>query len=412
MELHLSGMLSFFTPCYLFCYLSLRQGEESMARAPFTLFSRPSTKGRKVYYARFQDEEGRIIRTVSLGTGNKTEAARFASKLLADGVVSRDQNPLFLNFIDETWSKDSTYVQGRALRGVTISDRYVEDSRKIVHRIFGQAFKGLHVLDLTPAKLESAVLKASKSYGPRTVNQALQAVKVPYAWFCRQHRLTNPLISIRKLAEHTKERGTISAAELAAIIDIQDESPRIKVSVLLGGLCGLRLGEVRGLQWEDVDTKLMLIHICHNAPTNSDTVKEPKWGSTRSVPMPQAVADELKLVKAMTNTSPSFVVFNEAANDRPIEEVTIIRGFQRLLRKVGVSDQQRKDRNISFHSLRHTYVSLTRAAGVPDFAVMRLAGHRSGAMTETYSHVDNVVDFSAARAAIDSTINAAKVNRA
>ena len=96
----------------------------------------------------------------------------------------------------------------------------------------------------------------------------------------------------------------------------------------------------------------MLIHICHNAPTNSDTVKEPKWGSTRSVPMPQAVADELKLVKAMTNASSSFVIF----------------------------------------------------------AVMRLAGHRSGSMIETYSHVDNVVGFTAARAAIDSTINSAKVN--
>ena len=379
-----------------------------MARAPFTLFSRPSTKSRKVYYARFQDEEGHIIRTVSLGTGNKTEAARFAIKLLNDGVVSRDQNPLLLDFIDETWAKDSAYVQGRSLRGVDISERYIDDSRKIVHRIFGQAFKGLHVLDLTPAKLESAVLKASKSYGPRTVNQALQAVKVLYAWFCRQHRLTNSLISIRKLAEHTKERGTVSAAELAAIISIPDESPRVKASVLLGGLCGLRLGEVRGLQWEDIDTKLMLIHICHNAPTNSDTVKTPKWGSTRTVPMPQAVADELKLVRAMTNASSSFVIFNEAATDRPIEEVTVTRGFQRLLRKVGISDQKRKDRNISFHSLRHTYVSLTRAAGVPDFAVMRLAGHRSGAMTETYSHVDNVVDFSAARAAIDSTLLSAR----
>ena len=375
-----------------------------MARAPFTLFSRPSTKSRKVYYARFQDEEGHIIRTVSLGTGNKTEAARFAIKLLNDGVVSRDQNPLLLDFIDETWAKDSAYVQGRSLRGVDISERYIDDSRKIVHRIFGQAFKGLHVLDLTPAKLESAVLKASKSYGPRTVNQALQAVKVLYAWFCRQHRLTNPLISIRKLAEHTKERGTVSAAELAAIISIPDESPRVKASVLLGGLCGLRSAKSVVFNGKTSIPSSCSSSICHNAPTNSDTVKTPKWGSTRTVPMPQAVADELKLVRAMTNAPSSFVIFNEAATDRPIEEVTVTRGFQRLLRKVGISDQKRKDRNISFHSLRHTYVSLTRAAGVPDFAVMRLAGHRSGAMTETYSHVDNVVDFSAARAAIDSTL--------
>jgi len=83
-----------------------------MARAPFTLFPRPSIKARKVYYAHFQDEEGRILRTVSLGTGNITEAARFATKLLDDGVASRDQNPLLLDFLDETWVKGSAYVQG------------------------------------------------------------------------------------------------------------------------------------------------------------------------------------------------------------------------------------------------------------------------------------------------------------
>lgn len=42
----------------------------------------------------------------------------------------------------------------------------------------------------------------------------------------------------------------------------------------------------------------------------------------------------------------------------------------------------------SFHSLRHTAVSLLKDAfGVPDAVVMALVGHESAAMNQRYTHV-------------------------
>jgi site-specific recombinase XerD len=42
---------------------------------------------------------------------------------------------------------------------------------------------------------------------------------------------------------------------------------------------------------------------------------------------------------------------------------------------------------LSFHSLRHTAVSLLKDAGIPQAVVQELIGHDSKAMSALYTHV-------------------------
>jgi integrase len=42
---------------------------------------------------------------------------------------------------------------------------------------------------------------------------------------------------------------------------------------------------------------------------------------------------------------------------------------------------------LSFHSLRHTAVSLLKDAGIPDAVVMALVGHERVAISQRYTHV-------------------------
>jgi integrase len=51
----------------------------------------------------------------------------------------------------------------------------------------------------------------------------------------------------------------------------------------------------------------------------------------------------------------------------------------------------------SFHSLRHTAVSLLKDAGIPDAVVMALVGHESAAMSHRYTHVGKEALAKAAR---------------
>jgi len=48
---------------------------------------------------------------------------------------------------------------------------------------------------------------------------------------------------------------------------------------------------------------------------------------------------------------------------------------------------KRQGMDISFHSLRHSAVSILKDAGVPDSVVMALVGHDSAAMSARYTSV-------------------------
>jgi len=48
---------------------------------------------------------------------------------------------------------------------------------------------------------------------------------------------------------------------------------------------------------------------------------------------------------------------------------------------------KRAANGLSFHSFRHTAVSLLKDAGIPEAVVMELVGHESKAMSAHYTHV-------------------------
>ena len=50
-------------------------------------------------------------------------------------------------------------------------------------------------------------------------------------------------------------------------------------------------------------------------------------------------------------------------------------------------DQAREASEISFHSLRHSAVTMLKAAGVSDFIAREIVGHESAAVSRQYTHL-------------------------
>jgi integrase len=50
-------------------------------------------------------------------------------------------------------------------------------------------------------------------------------------------------------------------------------------------------------------------------------------------------------------------------------------------------DQAREASEISFHSLRHSAVTMLKAAGVSDFMAREIVGHESAAVSRQYTHL-------------------------
>jgi integrase len=108
--------------------------------------------------------------------------------------------------------------------------------------------------------------------------------------------------------------------------------------------------------------------------------------------------EELKSLNPYKDPGPDdFILFNLKTRKEPVTNDILRRGFKRVMKSIGIDTDQQKRRNLTFHGLRHTFVTLARMAGIPDIAVQSLAGHASAKMMDRYSHGGQVVDFAKAR---------------
>ena len=183
------------------------------------------------------------------------------------------------------------------------------------------------------------------------------------------------------------------------LLDLEGLDPRAYVAIALGGLCGMRMGEIRGLRWADVDAVRKLVHI-HTSYVEIDGERDQaKHGSNRDVPLPSAVSEALEGWRGESPaTRPEdWVVCDLEHPERPMLADPIREAFYEALESIGVKD--REERKIVFHSLRHWYNTQLRGS-IPDAVLRRFTGHRDAEMTEVYN-AGKEIDFEKARARLE-----------
>jgi integrase len=375
----------------------------------YSLFLRPTKHGDAVYHAKLWDvKAGRY--TVSRSTGETDYDAALLKvpaiqREIAAGSEKRD-DPLLIDFLLDFWRLDSNYAQMKRLRGKALSVKYVKNTRYTVERFIvpWQGFKGIRLSGVTPRIVERWALDMSSAgVGPRFINIGLQAMKVPLRWAWRQGIVAAyRLETVSKLAESAREPGVLTPAEVRAIIELRDADERAHAVVLLAVLAGLRRGEARGIKIADVDFDSSVLHIRNNWQ-DGEGLKRPKWGSVRDVPLPDVLAG---ILLGLREENPyggdAFVLYHVEA-DRPIAASTIARGFAQIMSAIGIDAAERQRRHLTYHGLRHTFISLARTV-MPDFAAMMLAGHRSPEMLTRYSHA-GVIDLAGARAQLAQAVS-------
>ena len=151
--------------------------------------------------------------------------------------------------------------------------------------------------------------------------------------------------------------------------------------ILLTLYGALRLGEVCGLEWQDIDFEAGRITVRQQVGRSNGT---PKGGKVESIPMsPQArkLLAELKLAAA--DKSPGAPVFvNGLGGYRSPCDVQ--RAFDKARSRAGLSTEPRAFR---FHDLRHTSISLlANQPGANMVQVQAFARHATMATTLKYVH--------------------------
>ena len=261
-------------------------------------------------------------------------------------------------------------------------------------------FQKLHLSQLTTGMIEDWKLnRLERGLGARRLNAILQSMPIPVRYaFEKQEIPSDPFVHVKPIPYEPVEKGILNREELQKLLTVEDTDIRITLAGQLAVLCGLRRGEVRGLKWKDIDLKTRLIQVRHNY-IDGEGIKTCKWGSERTAILPQFMIQNIKKIKTKSkfNDAEDFILSSVDDRNVPIGISTIRTGFTRMLTKAGISKDIQKKRNLTYHGLRHTFVSLARAAGIPDIIVQNLAGHTSAEMMNHYSHGGQVIDFTETR---------------
>jgi integrase len=385
-------------------------------RARYSLYKK-RIGDRDWWYARYWDEHQkryaahRATGVEAIGKkGRRAEAEQAALEMFPE-ICFNSCRVTMLEYLASFWKVDSPYFkEAELVRGRRLSASHAKSHAAVV-RLHVAPYPGFASLGL--GKLTAALIRdwrlwlAERGVSGGRINRAMQAIRVPLRYAMTRGEVPRDPFALVKLAHETKtEKGVLTPQEAAALLASPPKDLRRRLAILLGALCGMRIGEVRGLHWEDLDPEEGIVHVRHNWQ-DLEGIKPPKNGEPRDVPLPRAVREAGEAYQAGMSGQAGPLVFGRK-DGKPLCNGYFRLGLIADLEAIGISAEEQRRRNISFHSLRHTFVTLSRALGVSDFEIQALAGHKSAAMMERYSHARQVVDYDSARRRIDGFSSALK----
>ena len=167
-----------------------------------------------------------------------------------------------------------------------------------------------------------------------------------------------------------------------------EDQIKYKVAIILTIFTGVRLGELMGLEWQDIDLKTGIVSINRSSQYLADKgvfTKTPKTESSiREVAIPDFVVSLLQQYKLWYDEQKSIVgdFWHESNrlfvqdDGKPIHPSTISKWFEQFVKKIGLPV-------INFHGLRHTNATLLISQQVDVATVSARLGYAQ--ITTTYN---------------------------
>mgnify|MGYP002550501707 FL=1 len=171
-----------------------------------------------------------------------------------------------------------------------------------------------------------------------------------------------------------------SKALISGLMELTEEQFKYKVAIILTIFTGVRLGELMGLEWDDINFREGIVSINRSSQYLADKgvfTKVPKTESSiRDVAIPDFVVSLLEEYKCWYDNQKAL--FGELwydsnrlfvqADGKPMHPSTISKWFEKFVAQIGLPV-------INFHGLRHTNATLLIAQNIDVSVVAARLGH-------------------------------------
>jgi integrase len=239
-----------------------------------------------------------------------------------------------------------------------------------------------HVEQVHAAAFEKGLSARSVLHVHRILFQAIrQAVR----W---QLIANNVAEAVELPSPKTRELPPPPASEAGRLIALFEHTDLLDVVVFAIG-SGLRLGEIFGLRWQDLDLSTGRVSVVQTLHVDG-TLRTPKTHTSRaSVFLPQFAMEALKRQRAAQNKrrlkfarewQDLDLVFDRG-DGGSTDTRSISRRFSAMARKGGF--------DLTFHGLRHAHASLMHGSGTDLKTISENMRHSTIAITaDLYTHID------------------------
>lgn len=336
------------------------------------------------------------VAAVTLPTGKRVKRRRRTKKEANDALLelinqraSGSVNPSTITVATllDKWMKNRVVGRGKKQ---TTADVYKKISDNIIKPTLGK----VKVANLSIITIEGWVMELKESDMGLSANRINHAVRVLGTALSYAIKIgiinSNPCHHVDKLDHTPKDIEVFTEQEVDEILAFAESCP-YRVVYHLGLQAGMRIGEILGLKWTDIDLDgpVPMIQISRTRSEVGGKVFDdaPKTAkSARTIEIPDPVVDVLvdHMVKARQSRSRlgefGEYVVTSTKNAR-VSTSAIYYNWRMLLERAGLPYR-------SFHTCRHTYASYLLSANVPVKIVSMMLGHANPMITmRVYAHM-------------------------
>ena len=252
-------------------------------------------------------------------------------------------------------------------------------------RRFIRYFLPLHPRELTGKDIRGYLLHLSDQLhlAPASVNQALNAIRFLYV------ELYHRPIVLEGIPRPQREKKLPVVLSKEEILRLFEVTPNLKHKILLM-VCysgGLRVSELVGLKPESLDAARGLIH-----------VQGGKGRKDRYTILSKLVAEAIR--DYLLEFRPRYWLFEGERRGKTYSVRSAEAVFEQAVKRAGIK------KDVSIHSLRHSFATHLLESGVSLRCIQELLGHQSSKTTEIYTHVSERV-LGSIRSPIDEILGGA-----
>jgi integrase len=206
----------------------------------------------------------------------------------------------------------------------------------------------------------------------------------------------DPWEGVRLHADDCHSRRELTLDELERLLRAATKAGNEWRRLFVVGIyTGLRLGDCCCLRWDSVNLERGVIQLI---PTKT---RKHAHGQPITIPIHPQLMDELRgkreegkgkreegkvEVRDGTFVSPTLADWYKNSKWRISHGLELIFKAAHIETSIRIEGRRTRTPEATFHSLRHTFVSLAANAGVPLPVVASIVGHSSTAMTRHYYH--------------------------